>query len=123
MLEATPFEIQGMCCLQVQGFVHDKSGAKIATLLGKWDEAMYYVMGDVGEKHKSYDPMSDAVQLWRRADPPVKMTRYGLTAFAITLNELTPGLKVCFWLVGLSSGFTVMQNYLLSHLRDSSCSC
>jgi hypothetical protein len=78
---------------QVQGFVHDKSGVKIATFFGKWDEAMYYVNGDVTEKHKSYDPMSEAVQLWRRADPPERMTRYGLTAFSITLNELTPGLK------------------------------
>lgn len=74
--------------------MHDKSGVKIATLFGKWDEAMYYVNGDVTEKHKSYDPMSEAVQLWRRADPPERMTRYGLTAFSITLNELTPGLKV-----------------------------
>lgn len=74
--------------------MHDKSGVKIATLFGKWDEAMYYVNGDVTEKHKSYDPMSEAAQLWRRADPPERMTRYGLTAFSITLNELTPGLKV-----------------------------
>ncbi|KAG0597632.1 hypothetical protein M758_12G010100 [Ceratodon purpureus] len=78
---------------QVQGFVHDKSGAKIATLFGKWDESMYYVMGDISEKPKNYDPMSEAVLLWRAADPPEKMTRYGLTAFSMTLNEITPGLK------------------------------
>ncbi|CAM6008123.1 unnamed protein product [Sphagnum balticum] len=78
---------------QVQGFVHDKSGEKLATLFGKWDEAMYYVMGDVGEKHKSYDPMSEAVQLWQCASPAKHPTRYGLTAFATTVNELTPGLK------------------------------
>jgi viroplasmin and RNaseH domain-containing protein len=78
----------------VQGFVHNKSGEKLATLFGKWDEAMYYVMGDVGARHKSYDPMSEAVQLWRRADPPDNITRYNLAAFAISLNELTPGLKV-----------------------------
>jgi hypothetical protein len=73
--------------------VHNKSGEKLATLFGKWDEAMYYVMGDVGARHKSYDPMSEAVQLWRRADPPDNITRYNLAAFAISLNELTPGLK------------------------------
>jgi hypothetical protein len=78
---------------QVQGFVHSKTGEKLATLFGKWDEAMYYVLGDLSERHKSYDPMSDAVQLWQCADPPQKMTRYGLTAFATTLNELTPGLE------------------------------
>jgi hypothetical protein len=74
--------------------VHDKSGEKLATLFGKWDEAMYYVMGDIGEKHKSYDPMSEAVQLWQCASPAKHPTRYGLTAFATTVNELTPGLKV-----------------------------
>jgi hypothetical protein len=73
--------------------VHDKSGEKLATLFGKWDEAMYYVMGDIGEKHKSYDPMSEAVQLWQCASPAKHPTRYGLTAFATTVNELTPGLK------------------------------
>lgn len=32
--------------------------------------------------------------LWRVAPPPEKLTRYGLTAFSMTLNEITPGLKV-----------------------------
>lgn len=78
---------------QVQGFVHDRSGLKIATLFGKWDESMYYVMGDISEKPKNYDPMSEAFALWRVAPPPEKLTRYGLTAFSMTLNEITPGLK------------------------------
>lgn len=78
---------------QVQGFVHDRSGHKIATLFGKWDESMYYVMGDISEKPKNYDPMSEAFMLWRVAPPPEKLTRYGLTAFSMTLNEITPGLK------------------------------
>ena len=55
---------------------------------------MYYVMGDISEKPKNYDPMSEAVLLWRVAAPPEKLTRYGLTAFSMTLNEITPGLKV-----------------------------
>lgn len=78
---------------QVQGFVHDKGGAKVATLFGKWDESMYYVMGDISEKPKGFDPTTEAVLLWRRAVPPEKMTRYGLTAFSMTLNEITPGLR------------------------------
>ncbi|KAG2310447.1 hypothetical protein Bca52824_022004 [Brassica carinata] len=28
-----------------------------------------------------------------RTKPPLNVTRYNLTSFAITLNELTPGLK------------------------------
>ncbi|KAI3901724.1 hypothetical protein MKW92_001847 [Papaver armeniacum] len=67
---------------QVQGFVQDnRTGQKVAMLVGKWDEAMYYVLGDPTTKPKGYDPMSEAVLL------------YNLTPFAISLNELTPGLQ------------------------------
>ncbi|CAM6097742.1 unnamed protein product [Calypogeia fissa] len=78
---------------QVQGYVHNKSGEKLATLFGKWDESMYYILGDLSSKPKHYDPMSEAVLLWRRSPPAEFPTRYGFTSFAITLNELTPGLK------------------------------
>ncbi|KAG6551424.1 hypothetical protein Mapa_007070 [Marchantia paleacea] len=78
---------------QVQGYVHDKSGEKLATLFGKWDESMYYIMGDLAAKPKHYDPMSEAILLWRRNPPAENPTRYGFSSFAITLNELTPGLK------------------------------
>ncbi|KAF8390548.1 hypothetical protein HHK36_025075 [Tetracentron sinense] len=78
--------------LQVHGFVQDnRNGEKVAMLMGKWDEAMYYVMGDLTTKPKGYDPMSEAVLLWER-DKSVSQTRYNLTPFAISLNELTPGL-------------------------------
>ena len=63
-------------------------------MFGKWDESMYYVIGDISEKPKNYDPMSKAVYLWHCVDPPEKMTRYGLTAFSMTLNEITPRLRV-----------------------------
>ncbi|PKA66104.1 Oxysterol-binding protein-related protein 1D [Apostasia shenzhenica] len=77
---------------QVQGFVQDnRTGSKVAMLLGKWDEAMYYVLGDPGTKPKGFDPMSEAVLLWER-DKNVTQTRYNLTPFAISLNELTAGL-------------------------------
>lgn len=78
---------------QVQGFVQDRSGNKVATLLGKWDESMYYVLGDIATKPKGYDPMSEACLLWKRSKRAKNPTRYNLTSFAITLNELTPGLK------------------------------
>jgi hypothetical protein len=60
-------------------------------LVGKWDEAMYYVLGDPTAKPKGYDPMMEAVLLWER-DQSVPKTRFNLTPFAISLNELTPGL-------------------------------
>jgi len=78
--------------LQVQGVVQDRNGKTVATLFGRWDESMHYVGGDCLGKGK--DALSEAHVLWRRSKPPKFPTRYNLTRFAITLNELTPGLKV-----------------------------
>ncbi|KAM7252552.1 hypothetical protein ACFE04_024435 [Oxalis oulophora] len=58
----------------------------------QWDEAMYYVLGDPTSKPKGYDPMTEAMLLWER-DKSVPKTRYNFTPFAISLNELTPGLS------------------------------
>ncbi|RLN29158.1 oxysterol-binding protein-related protein 1D isoform X2 [Panicum miliaceum] len=77
---------------QVHGFVQDnRTGQKVAMLIGKWDEAMYYVLGDPSVKPKGYDPMSEAELLWER-DKSLNQTRYNLSPFAISLNELTPHL-------------------------------
>ncbi|CAN0892467.1 Oxysterol-binding protein-related protein 1C [Linum grandiflorum] len=74
---------------QVQGVIQDKSGKTVATLFGKWDESMHYVLGG---KAKGFES-SEARMLWRRSNPPKSPTKYNLTRFAITLNELTPGLE------------------------------
>lgn len=60
-------------------------------LIGKWDEAMYYVLGDPTTKPKGYDPMTEAALLWER-DNHLPKTRYNLSPFAISLNEILPGL-------------------------------
>uniref|UniRef100_J3LS01 Oxysterol-binding protein n=2 Tax=Oryza brachyantha TaxID=4533 RepID=J3LS01_ORYBR len=78
---------------QVQGVVQDRSGRTVATLFGKWDESMHYVMGDCFGKGKGSENLSEAHLLWKRSRPPKFPTRYNFTRFAITLNELTPGLK------------------------------
>ncbi|KAK7385231.1 hypothetical protein VNO78_30945 [Psophocarpus tetragonolobus] len=78
---------------QVQGIVQDRNGKILSTLLGKWDDSMYYINGDYSGKGKGYESMSDAHLLWKRSKPPKFPTRYNFTRFAITLNELTPGLK------------------------------
>ncbi|KAA3454794.1 Oxysterol-binding-related protein 2A-like protein [Gossypium australe] len=78
---------------QVHGFVEDLSGKKVATLIGKWDDSMYYMNGDGSGKPKDCSPSSSATLLWKRNKPPPNLTRYNLTSFAITLNELTPGLQ------------------------------
>lgn len=78
---------------QVHGIVQDRNGKTVSTLFGKWDESMHYVNGDYNGKGKSHESLSDAHLLWKRSKPPMFPTRYNFTRFAITLNELTPGLK------------------------------
>jgi oxysterol-binding protein 1 len=79
----------------VQGVVQDRHGKTVATLVGKWDESMQFVHGDYfGGKGKGTEQLSDARVLWRCSKPPKYPTRYNFTRFAITLNELTPGLMV-----------------------------
>ncbi|KAG7546564.1 Pleckstrin homology domain [Arabidopsis suecica] len=78
---------------QVNGFVEDVAGQKAATIFGKWDDSLYYVAGDGISKSKVSDPASNASLLWKRTKPPPNVTRYNLTSFATTLNELTPGLQ------------------------------
>ncbi|CAJ1971837.1 unnamed protein product [Sphenostylis stenocarpa] len=77
---------------QVHGIVQDRNGKILSTLLGKWDDSMYYINGDYSGKGKGYESMSDAHLIWKRSKPPKFPTRYNFTRFAITLNELTPGL-------------------------------
>ncbi|XP_077225072.1 oxysterol-binding protein-related protein 1C-like [Tasmannia lanceolata] len=78
---------------QVQGIVQDRNGKTVATLFGKWDESMHYVLGDFSGKSKGSEPLSEARLLWKRSKPSMFPTRYNFSRFAITLNELTPGLK------------------------------
>ncbi|KAF8411816.1 hypothetical protein HHK36_004375 [Tetracentron sinense] len=78
---------------QVQGIVQDRNGKTVATLFGKWDESMHYVNGDCSGKGKGLESLSEACLLWKRSKPSKFPTRYNLTRFAITLNELTPGLE------------------------------
>ncbi|KAJ8449386.1 hypothetical protein Cgig2_002518 [Carnegiea gigantea] len=78
---------------QVHGFVEDVTGSRVATVFGKWDKSIYFVKGDGTNKPKDSSSSSDASLLWERINPIPNLTRYNLTSFAITLNELTPGLK------------------------------
>ncbi|XP_039070141.1 oxysterol-binding protein-related protein 1A-like isoform X2 [Hibiscus syriacus] len=77
---------------QVHGTVQDRNGKTVVTIFGKWNESMHYVNGDCS-KGKGQGSLSEANLLWKRRKPPKNPTRYNLTRFAITLNELTPGLK------------------------------
>lgn len=55
---------------------------------------MYYTEGESNGNLKRNSPLSDASMLWKSEKPPPNLTRYNLTSFAITLNELTLDLKV-----------------------------
>ncbi|KAL0909576.1 hypothetical protein M5K25_020457 [Dendrobium thyrsiflorum] len=78
---------------QVHGIVQNRNGRTMATLFGKWDESIHYVNGDPSAKGKGAETRSQPHLLWKRSKPPKNPTRYSLTRFAITLNELTSGLK------------------------------
>ncbi|CAK9135523.1 unnamed protein product [Ilex paraguariensis] len=78
---------------QVQGIVQDRNGKTVATVFGKWDESIHYMNGDCSGKGRGFEYLSEAHLLWKRSRPPKFPTRYNFTRFAITLNELTPGLK------------------------------
>uniref|UniRef100_A0A0A9FM80 Uncharacterized protein n=1 Tax=Arundo donax TaxID=35708 RepID=A0A0A9FM80_ARUDO len=53
---------------------------------------MYYSNLDAF-KVKSADQLQGASLLWEKNKPAPNPTRYNLSSFAITLNELTPGLQ------------------------------
>lgn len=53
------------------------------SLEGCWDDRVVAEMG----------PGQPAAEVWRKAPAPPDPTRYNLTSFAITLNELTAGLR------------------------------
>lgn len=85
--------------MQVHGVVEDKNGKTVATLSGKWDESLHYVIFDNPEKGKESNRSSKPCLLWKRSEPAMHPTKYNLTEFAITLNEITPGLQVSFIII------------------------
>ncbi|XP_034918661.1 oxysterol-binding protein-related protein 1C isoform X2 [Populus alba] len=74
---------------QVLGGVQDKNGKTVASLFGKWDDSMHYKINGGSRNANGSEPHL----LWKRSKPSKHLTRYNLTRFAITLNELTPELK------------------------------
>ncbi|GAU19522.1 hypothetical protein TSUD_303360 [Trifolium subterraneum] len=79
---------------QVHGTVEDKKGKTAATLFGKWDDSLHYIIGGHSGKGKGSNMSSKPHMLWKKNQLPEQQTRYNLTEFALTLNEITPGLKV-----------------------------
>lgn len=78
----------------MHGVVQDKKGKTVATLFGKWDESVYYLIGDSSGKSKGVESLAKPRLLWKQSKPPRFPMRYNLTrSVAITLTELTPGLK------------------------------
>ncbi|XP_019184539.1 PREDICTED: oxysterol-binding protein-related protein 1C-like isoform X1 [Ipomoea nil] len=77
---------------EVNGVVHN-NGKTVATLFGKWDQSIHYCQDDCLGKDKGPVSMLNAQLLWKRSKPSKCKSKYNFTSFAITLNELTPGLK------------------------------
>lgn len=74
------------------------SGAKAATLTGRWDDSIYCtVNNDASISNSCALAQQNTALLWKKSEPPENPTRYNLTSFAITLNEITPDLKVDFF--------------------------
>ncbi|KAL9231116.1 hypothetical protein vseg_006378 [Gypsophila vaccaria] len=78
---------------QVHGSVEDATGRKVGTVFGKWDDSIYFNKGDGAKKLKDLSSSENTSLIWKRTKPTPNLTRYNLTNFAITLNELTPGLE------------------------------
>jgi hypothetical protein len=64
--------------------------------MGKWDESMYCTIANDAPRVNcsASGQNTDATLLWEKNGPSADPTRYNLSSFAITLNELTPELKV-----------------------------
>ena len=65
--------------------------------MGKWDESMYCTIANDAPRvncSASGQNTDATLLLWEKNEPSTNPTRYNLSSFAITLNELTPELKV-----------------------------
>ncbi|GJP46901.1 hypothetical protein CLOM_g6151 [Closterium sp. NIES-68] len=81
---------------QVRGLVQNEAGDEQGTLMGRWDQHMHYVPGDLTSKSakEESEVLATAQLIWKKNPIPPNM-KYKFTPFTITLNELTPQLKAC----------------------------
>ncbi|CAI7745324.1 unnamed protein product [Closterium sp. NIES-54] len=81
---------------QVRGLVQNEAGDEQGTLMGRWDQHMHYVPGDLTSKtaKEESEVLATAQLIWKK-NPVPPNTKYKFTPFTITLNELTPSLKGC----------------------------
>ncbi|XP_034447025.1 oxysterol-binding protein-related protein 2-like [Hippoglossus hippoglossus] len=107
---------------KVEGYIQDKSKKKRRVIYGKWTECMYSVDPKVHEAYKKTGGDSKKLRqehscegeeaeempevqetvtvipgsalLWRMTPPPANSAQmYSFTSFAMTLNELEPGME------------------------------
>ncbi|MED6168176.1 hypothetical protein PIB30_009393 [Stylosanthes scabra] len=79
---------------QVCGVVEDKGGKKVAAVHGKWNESLHYeILENSSKEVEESDESSKSHLIWKKSEPSEYQTRYNLTKFAITLNEITSDLK------------------------------
>ncbi|GJP37668.1 hypothetical protein CLOM_g22104 [Closterium sp. NIES-68] len=80
---------------QVRGYAVGEKGEKLATLVGRWDESLHFVLGDLSHKSLKDEQhlMAHAHLLWRKSPPSPFPCKYTFTPYCITLNEITPDLE------------------------------
>ncbi|KAG5035441.1 hypothetical protein JHK87_010351 [Glycine soja] len=93
-LSPSQLQVEELYAGVIHDLVEDKKGRTVATLFGTWEESLHYVIGGNSGKGKESSYVSSKPHvLWKRSPTPEYQTRYNLTQFAMTLNEITPGLK------------------------------
>lgn len=107
---------------QVQGYAEDGSGRKLATLIGKWSEHLHLVMGDPSNVNLGDEKrvLAEAQLLWKANARSEHCGKYKFTPFCVTLNELTPQLRVSVSplpVPHMFSPFCVTLNELTPQLR------
>ncbi|CAI5971129.1 unnamed protein product [Closterium sp. NIES-65] len=80
---------------QVRGIVQSDDGEEKATLVGRWDQFLHFVPGELSSKSQKEESevLATAQLLWQKCAPSPFPCKYKFTPFCITLNEMTPGLK------------------------------
>ncbi|CAI5464322.1 unnamed protein product [Closterium sp. Yama58-4] len=80
---------------QVRGIVQSDDGEQKATLVGRWDQFLHFVPGELSSKSQKEESevLATAQLLWQKCAPSPFPCKYKFTPFCITLNEMTPGLK------------------------------
>uniref|UniRef100_A0A665T2K1 Oxysterol-binding protein n=1 Tax=Echeneis naucrates TaxID=173247 RepID=A0A665T2K1_ECHNA len=81
---------------KVEGHIQDKNKKKRRVIYGKWTECMYKTdkRTDMSEGQETVTVIPGSALLWKITPRPAHSAQmYNFTSFAMTLNELEPGME------------------------------